>query len=103
PLWEKGIQELATLRKAGTWEPPSNANIVSSKWVFVAKKDAAGNVICYKARLVAQGFSQVPGINYFDTFAPIARLASICAILAMAAEMNLELHQIDVKGAFLNG
>jgi hypothetical protein len=68
------------LRKAGTWkltEAPLGANIMGSKWVFRAKKDAADNVIHYKAHLVAQGFSQVPGINYFDTFAPVARLALI--------------------------
>jgi len=89
PLWEKAIvEELEVLRKAGTWEvvdAPKDANIVGSKWVFRAKKDAAGNVVRYKARLVAQGFSQVPGVDYFDTFAPVARLSSIRAVLAMAA------------------
>ena len=107
PLWEKAInEELETLRKAGTWEltnPPPDANIVGSKWVFHAKKDAAGNVIRYKARLVAQGFSQVPGVDYFDTFAPVAKLAAIRSVLAMAAAEDLELHQIDIKGAYLNG
>jgi hypothetical protein len=73
------------------------------KWVYHAKKDAAGNVICYKAHLVAQGFSQVPGVDYFDTFAPVAKLASIRAILAMAAAEDMELHQINIKGAYLNG
>jgi hypothetical protein len=94
------------LKETGTYElanPPADANIVGSKWVFHAKKDTAGNVICYKARLVAQGFSQVPGVDYFDTFAPIAKLASICTVLAMAAHLDLELHQIDIKGAYLNG
>src|SRR6266511_2094247 len=74
-LWEKAIQEeLAMLKTSGTWElvdAPEDANIVGSKWVFRAKKDAAGNVVQYKARLVAQGFSQVPGVDYFDTFAPV--------------------------------
>jgi hypothetical protein len=63
-LWEKAIEEeLEVLQKAGTWEvvdAPPDTNIVGSKWVFQVKKDAAGNVICYKARLMAQGFSQVP-------------------------------------------
>ncbi|KIO08044.1 hypothetical protein M404DRAFT_78898, partial [Pisolithus tinctorius Marx 270] len=107
PRWEEGIrEELDTLKEAGTWELvdlPSGANIVGSKWVFRAKKDAAGNVVRYKARLVAQGFSQVEGIDYFDTFAPVATLASIRVVLAMAARSNLELHQIDIKGAYLNG
>jgi hypothetical protein len=107
PLWEKAIEEeLKVLKESETWElvvPPDGANIIGSKWVFRAKKDAAGNVVRYKARLVAQGFSQVPGIDYFDTFAPVACLASIRAILAYAAALDLEIHQIDIKGAYLNG
>ncbi|GLB45851.1 putative reverse transcriptase (RNA-dependent DNA polymerase) [Lyophyllum shimeji] len=107
PLWEKAIQEeLATLRDAGTWEvteAPAGANIVGSKWVFRAKKDAVGNVVRYKALLVAQTFSQVPGVDYFDTFAPVAKLASIRAVLALAAAEDMEMHQIDIKGAYLNG
>ena len=50
-----------------------------------------------------QGFSQVPGVNYFDTFAPVARLASIRMVLAIAAMQNLKIPQIDIKGAYLNG
>ena len=107
PAWEKAIyEELEVLKAAGTWksvDPPSGANIVGSKWVFRAKKDAAGVVVRYKARLVAQGFSQVPGVDYFDTFAPVARLSSIRTVLAIAAAQNLEIHQIDIKGAYLNG
>jgi len=107
PLWKKAInEELETLRQAGTWElteAPPDANIVGSKWVFCMKKDAAGNVIQYKARLVAQGFSQVLGVDYFNTFAPVAKLAAIQSVLAMAAAEDLELHQIDIKGAYLNG
>jgi hypothetical protein len=106
-FWEKAIfEELRTLEEAGTWElvdPPSGANIVGSKWVFRVKKDAAGHVVRFKARLVAQGFSQVPGVDYFDTFAPVAKLASIRTVLAMAAELDFELHQIDIKSAYLNG
>src|ERR1700678_3000813 len=107
PLWEKAIQEeLVTLKAAGTWEivdAPKGVNVVGSKWVFRAKKDAAGNVIRYKARLVAQGFSQVPGVDYFDMFVPVAKLASIRAVLAIAAAEDLEMHQIDIKGTYLNG
>ena len=106
-MWEKAIEEeLSTLKDAGTWElvdAPEGVNIVGSKWVFRAKKDATGNFVRYKARLVAQGFSQVPGVDYFDTFAPVARLASIQAILAIAAMEDYEIHQIDFKGAYLNG
>jgi hypothetical protein len=105
--WEAGIlEELATLQMAGTWELaelPAGANLVGSKWVFRAKKDAAGNIVRHKARLVAQGYSQVPGVDYFDTYAPVANLSSIQTTLALAARLNLELHQIDIKGAYLNG
>jgi hypothetical protein len=101
-LWEKAIQEeLVMLKVAGTWElvnAPENANIVSSKWVFHAKKDTGGNVVHYKARLLAQGFSEVPGIDYFDTFAPVAHLALICTVLAFAAAKDYETGQINIRG-----
>jgi hypothetical protein len=84
-------------------EAPAGANIIGSKWVFKAKKDAAGNIAHYKARLVAQGFSQVGGVNYNDTYAPVAKLALSQAVIAMANRLRLELHQVDIKGAYLNG
>ena len=86
-LWEKAIQEeLVTLKATSTWrleEAPPNANIIGSKWVFKAKKDAVDNIAWYKARLVAQGFSQINGINYDNTYAPMAHLASSHAIIAV--------------------
>jgi hypothetical protein len=107
PLWEKAIdEELATLQHAGTWhleEAPLGANIIGSKWVFKAKKDAAGNIVCYKVWLVAQGFSQIGGVDYNDTFTPVAKLASSCALIAVANCLELELYQVDIKGAYLNG
>jgi hypothetical protein len=107
PMWEAGIkEEWATLKAAGTWElvdKLDGVNVVGSKWVFRARKDAAGKIVRYKARLVAQRFSQVPRVDYFDTYAPAAKLTSIHAVLAMAAALDLELHQIDFKGAYLNG
>ena len=106
-LWEKAIvEELKLLREAGTWELvdlPKNVNIVSSKWVFKAKKDASGNVVCYKACLVAQGFSQVPGVDYFNTFAPVAHLASIQTVLVFVGTEDYKTGQIDIKSACLNG
>jgi hypothetical protein len=63
----------------------------------------AGNIVCYKAPLVAQGFSQVPGVDYFDTFAPVTHLALIRSILALAASEDPEIHQIDIKSTYLNG
>ena len=86
--WEKAIlEELAIIEAAGTWvleEPPPGANIIGSKWVFKAKKDATGIIAHFKARLMAQGFSQIGGVNYNDTYTPMARLASSRAIIAMA-------------------
>jgi hypothetical protein len=99
-------EELAALKKAETWmiiEPLLGINVIGSRWVFRVKKDADGSIVRKKAQLVVQGFSQIPGIDYFDTFAPVARLASIRTILALAAQENMELHQIDIKSAYLNG
>jgi len=86
-LWEKVIEEeLEMLCTAGTWvfeEAPTRANIIGSKWVFKAKKDVSGNIVQYKAHLVTQGFSQVPGVDYFDTYTPVAKLPLIWTILAI--------------------
>jgi hypothetical protein len=105
-LWEKAIQEeLTTLKTAGTWrleEAPPGANIIGSKWVFKAKKDAVGNIAHYKAQLVAQGFSQIGEVDYDDTYIPVAKLASSRAIIAMANQLGIELHQVDIKGVYLN-
>jgi len=107
PQWEKAIEEeLATLKATGTWRlenAPPGANIIGSKWVLKVKKDAARNIARYKARLVAQGFSQIGGVDYDDTYAPVAKLASTRAVIAMANRLRMEMHQIDIKGAYLNG
>src|SRR5882757_1569581 len=105
--WEQAIlKELAMLKAAGTWvleEAPPGVNIIGSKWVFKAKKDATGFIAHLKACLVAQGFSQIGGVDYDDTYAPVACLASSRAIIAMANRLDLLLHQVDIKGAYLNG
>jgi hypothetical protein len=77
--------------------------MVGSKWVFKLKWNTAGEIVRQKAWLVMQGFSQVPGVDYFDTFALVAKLSSIWTFLSMAVQMDLEIHQIDIKGAYLNG
>ena len=107
PELEKAINvELKNLKAAGTWdvvERPENTNVVDSKWVFRLKKDAEGRVVKWKARLVARGFTQVYGVNYFETFAPVARLASIRTILAIATRNNWEIDMFDFHSAYLNG
>src|SRR5216683_3835206 len=81
---------------------PKGRKIVSSKWVFHVKQGPDGTIQKYKAQLVTQGFTQVEGINFNQTFAPVAKFSSLCTIFALAAEHNLEIHQMDVKATYLN-
>ncbi|GKA94706.1 retrovirus-related pol polyprotein from transposon TNT 1-94 [Tanacetum coccineum] len=76
---------------------------IGSKWVFINKKDKHGITTKNKARLVAQGYSQEEGIDYNETFAPVARMKSIRIFFAFATNMNFKVYQMDVKSAFLNG
>jgi hypothetical protein len=82
---------------------PNDRKVIGSKWVFRIKCRPDGTIQKYKARVVAQGFTQIEGIDYNETFTPVAKLASLRAILAIAAERDLELHQMDIKSAYLNG
>ena len=77
--------------------------MVSSKWIYKIEHVVDGSIGKYKARFVARGFFQKEGIDYEDTFAPVARYTSIKTIMALASMMNLNLHQMDVKTPFLNG
>ena len=83
--------------------PPRSQTIIGTKWVFCNKMDENGIVSRNKARLVAQGYNQQEGIDYDETFAPVARLESIRILLAYACAHNFKLFQMDVKSAFLNG
>jgi hypothetical protein len=90
--------------KTWTLEPlPAGRKPVSYKWVFKIKQGANGEVECYKARLVARSFTQTYGVDYHETFALIAKFTSICCISTLAALEDMEIHQMDVKNAFLNG
>ena len=71
--------------------------------MFKLKKDELGAVIKHKARLVAHGFVQQEGIDYDDAFAPLARMESVCVLLALAAQEGWQVHHMDVKSTFLNG
>ena len=77
--------------------------VVTSKWLYKTKIAADGSVEKHKARFVARGLSQIEGVDYDETFAPVARYTSIKSIIAIAAEMGWSIHQMDVKTAFLNG
>ena len=82
---------------------PEGRKPVENKWIFKKKIDADGNVTVYKARLVAKGFRQIQGVDYDETFSPVAMLKSIQILLAVAAYFDYEICQMDVKTAFLNG
>eukprot|EP00253_Pinus_taeda_P029706 PITA_29706 len=82
---------------------PENKLVVSSRWIYKVKKATDGRVEKHKAIFVSYGFSQVEGIDYDETFAPVARYSSIRSMLALSAQMGWKIHQMDVKTAFLNG
>lgn len=90
PMWEKVMKkELDALGTANTWTvvpKPSGKNIVRCKWVFHIKKHSAGRIEKYKAQLVAHGFTQVYGVDYTETFVPVAKMASLQTILTTAAQ-----------------
>ena len=84
-------------------ELPNSAKTIGCKWVFKTKKDSLSNIERYKARLVAKGFTQKEGIDYMVTFSLVSKKDSLRIILALVAHFDLELQQMDVKTAFLNG
>ena len=89
-----------------TWELvdlPSSCKPLSSKWIFKRKRKVDGSIDKYKARLVIKGYKQTKGMDYFDTYSPVTRINSIRMVLAIVALKDLEVHQMDVKTAFLNG
>jgi hypothetical protein len=104
--WIKVMEfELDTLMKMHVWEvtqPPANTNIVGSKWVYRYKYNPQGLIIKRRACLVAQGFTQVFGVDYEDTFSPVIHLSSLRLICALAARNNWSIHQMDIDSAYLN-
>ena len=99
-------EEMNSLIEHDTWsltKLPPGRKTVGSKWVFKIKHDEHGEAARYKCRLVAQGFTQAQGIDYHETFAPVAGFGSIRTLLATAAHREMYVHQMDVHTAFLNG
>ena len=99
-------EELKSMDQNQVWdlvELPKGCKRVGCKWVFKTKRDSIGNIERYKAGLVAKGFTQKDGIDYKETFSPVSKKDSLRIIMALVTHYDLELHQMDVKTAFLNG
>lgn len=107
PAWLSAMEdEMQALRSNNTWDlvpRPSTSNIVGSKWVYRTKYNSDGTIQRLKARLVAQGFNQLPGIDYTHTFGPVVKAASVRIVLSLVVMHKWPLHQLDVNNAFLNG
>eukprot|EP00253_Pinus_taeda_P019413 PITA_19413 len=107
PHWVKAMEEeMSQIEKNKTWElvpRPKDKNIIGTKWVFKNKMNEEGQVIRNKARLVCKGYSQIEGIGFEETFAPVARMEAIRMFLAFACSKGFKVYQMDVKSTFLNG
>ncbi|KAK4381284.1 Retrovirus-related Pol polyprotein from transposon RE1 [Sesamum angolense] len=98
-------EEIKMIEKNNTWEladMPKDKEVIGVKWIYKTKLNADGSIQKHKARLVAKGYSQLPGIDYTETFAPVTRLDTIRALIAIAANKKWKIYQMDVKSAFLN-
>ena len=103
---EKCKEEISAILRNNTWtvvKPNKDIRQIGVKWVFWVKKDSTGKVVRYKERLVVKGYAQKQGIDYDEVFSPVARMESIRILISIAAQENWELHDLDVKTAFLNG
>jgi hypothetical protein len=94
------------IEKNQTWElvpRPKNKNVIGTKWVYKNKMNEIGQVIKNKARLVCKGYTQVEGVDFEETFAPVARLEEIRMFLALSSYRKFKVYPMDVKSTFLNG
>lgn len=98
--------EVLSIIKNDTWklvERPENKTIIGSRFVLRNKLNTDGSILKRKARLVAQGFLQKPGVHFNETFSPVARLSSVRMVIAAAVKLNMKIQQFDVSTAYLNG
>ncbi|XP_068657858.1 uncharacterized mitochondrial protein AtMg00820-like [Aristolochia californica] len=107
PTWLATMdEEVQALQHNRTWilvPRPAHTNIVGSKWVFQTKYLPSGSIERLKARLMAKGFTQVPGLDYTDTFSPVIKATTVRVVLSLVVTHRWPLCQLDVKNAFLNG
>ena len=107
PRWKEAMnEEMKSLQKNSTWEVgdlPEGKKPFGCRWVFTIKYKADGTIERYKAKLVAKGYTQTYGIDYMETFAPVAKINTVRILLSLAVNLDWPLHQFDVKNAFLHG
>ena len=99
------VDEISALHKSGTWELvslPTGKSIVGFRWVYAVKIGPDGQVDRLKARLVAKGYTQIFGLDYIDSFAHVAKIASVHLFLSMVVIRHWPLHQLDTKYAFFS-
>ena len=105
PKWKQAMdEEIMALQKNGTWEKcrlPGDKKTVGCKWVFSVKYHADGTIERYKARLVAKGYTQTYGVDYSETFSPVAKIDTIRVLFFIAANKEWPLFQFDVKKGLL--
>ena len=105
--WKKAcLEELEAHNTNGTWKVvklPPGKKVIGSRWHFKVKRNTDGSIERFKARLVAKGYSQRPGFDFTETFAPTVRYSAVRTILALAALEDMEIHSLDISNAYLNG
>nr|KAJ0223967.1 hypothetical protein LSAT_V11C200097950 [Lactuca sativa] len=100
------LDEIDSVMHKNTWvlsDLPPNCKALRCKWIQKSKIKVCGSINKYKAKLVIEGFRKKEGIDFFDTYAPVARISTIKLMLALAVIHKLVIHQMDVKTVFLNG
>jgi hypothetical protein len=109
PVWHKWKEamdaEIEQLKELNTYELvklPADRKAISCKWVFRLKKNQSGKVECYKAQLVTRAFSQIPGIDFLDTYSPVVCQDTLHTLIAIGAKHDMEIHQLDFVGAYFH-
>src|ERR1700678_3477690 len=96
-------QNIGNIHYCGITKRQNPYKAIACKWVYRIKQDHEGKITCYKGRLVAKGFTQIPRIDFTETFAPVMRLDTLRLLLALTTIWGLKAHVVDIVGAYLNG